>query len=135
MATKKKLKQIDESVENMVGICEQIANSLALEIDRENPEEVMGKMNELMNLLPSSAHAVSLAEMIYSEKIMQLTLDEQFRGLSATDKKYVFTGRAKREGYFVTLTERQNKALVHAIEGLRTIISYIKEQMRTMPSN
>lgn len=135
MATIKKLKQIDENVENLIGICEQIATSLALDIDRENPEEVMGKMNELMNLLPSSAHAVSLAEMIYSEKIMQLTLDKQFTGMTATDKKMIFAGRAKKEGYFVTLTERQNKALVHAIEGLRTIISYIKEQMRTLPSN
>lgn len=132
---KSRLKQIDENVENLVAICEQIATSLAMDIDRENPEEVMGKMNELMNLLPSSAHAVSLAEMIYSEKIMQLTLDKQFSGMTATDKKYLFAGRAKKEGYFVTLTERQNKALVHAIEGLRTIISYIKEQMRTIPGN
>jgi hypothetical protein len=63
---------------------------------------------------------------------MKLTEDNQWARLTATDKKMVFAGRAKDEIYYVTLTERQNKALTHSIDGLRSMLSYLKSEVNNL---
>ena len=117
------------SLERLKSITDFIGKALAEEFDRNNPDEVTGKIQELSALLGTSSEAYALAEMVYNQKIAELAESTQFAKLSATDKKMVFAGRAKSEIYYLTLTERQNKALCHAIEGLRSIISYIKQDM------
>lgn len=126
---------MDSSQQNLIKICDQIGGALALEIDNYNPAEILGKLNELTNLLSTSSHAVALAEMIYGEKLMQLTQDNQYSKLSATDKKMIFAGRAKNEIYYVTLTERQNKSITHSIDALRSMISYLKSELTNLPTN
>jgi len=126
---------MDSSQQNLESICDQIGNALSLEIDNSNPAEILGKLNELTNLLSTSSHAVALAEMIYSEKLMQLTENSQYVKLSATDKKMIFAGKAKKEIYYVTLTERQNKSITHSIDALRSMISFLKQEMQNLPTN
>jgi len=116
-------------------ICDQIGAALSQKIDHSNPDEILGKMNELTSLLGSSSEAVSVAEGKYNQKLMELAEDTQFAKLTATDKKMVFGGRAKLEIYYVTLTERQNAALTHGIDGLRSMLSYIKSEMQNLPQN
>jgi len=116
-------------IDNLKEICQQIGKALALEIDRSNGDEVAGKLQQLTTLLATSSHAVALAESLYAEKIMQLAEDNKYTGFSATDKKMIFGGRAKSEVYYVTLTTRQNSSLVHSIDALRSMLSYIKEEM------
>lgn len=134
MSTSRDVLKGDLGLEHLVDICEQIEQSLDLSIDRTNPDEVMGKIDQLVGVLQTSAHAVALAEMLYNRKIAQLVETPAYSKLSATDKKMIFAGRAQKELYYVDLTERQNKAVVHAIEALRSIISYIKEEMRNIQS-
>ena len=126
---------MDSSQENLIKICDQIGEALALPIDQSNPDEILGKLNSLTGLLPTSSHAVAVAEFIYGEKLMQLTLDNQYSKLSATDKKMIFAGRAKNEIYYVTLTERQNKSITHSIDALRSMISFLKSEMEHLPQN
>lgn len=123
------------TLENIKAISTQIGKELALKIDQDNPSEVMGKLNTLTSLLATSSHAVALSEALYSEKLMQLTEANTWAGLSATDKKMVFAGRAKEEIYYTTLCERQNRALTHAIDGLRSMLSFIKSEMNNIPSH
>jgi hypothetical protein len=88
--------------------------------------EALGlKIVTLSGLLGRSAEAVALADMVYNECLGALC--DQFKDskLSATDKKMIFAGRLKKEIYYTTLTERQNKALTHAIEGLRAVIGFL----------
>lgn len=126
---------MDNSQQALLEICMQIGEALALRIDESNPAEILGKMNELTNLLATSSHAVALAEMIYGEKLMKLTEDAQYLKLSATDKKMIFAGRAKNEIYYVTLTERQNKSITHSIDALRSMISFLKSELQNLPTN
>lgn len=125
----------NEHFENLKAICQQIGKEIALEIDKDNPQEVMGKLGTLTNLLATSSHAVALSEMLYSEKLMSLTEANTWVGMSATDKKMIFAGRAKNEVYYVTLADRQNKAIVHSIDALRSIISFLKNEMSHLPNN
>lgn len=113
---------------NLKNICQQIGAAISLEIDKSNPDEILGKLNSLTSLLGTSSHAVALAESLYAEKLMQLTEDNMWSKLTATDKRMVFAGRAKTEAYYVTLTERQNRALTHGIDALRSMISYLKAE-------
>jgi len=126
---------IDTSQDNLVKICDKIGTALAMEIDHSNPAEILGKLNELTNLLPTSSHAVALSEMIYAGKLSELINSTQYAGYSATDKKMVFGGRAKTEIYYVKLADRQNASLVHAIEALRSMLSYIKAELQHIPTN
>ena len=121
------------TIEQVKQITTQIGKAIAQQIDKDNPDEVVGKIAELSSLLASSSHAVALSEMIYNEKIAELAQSTAYAGMTATDKKMIFAGRAKTEIYYVTLAERQNKALTHQIDGLRSIISYLKSEMQNIP--
>lgn len=121
-------------LENLKAICDQIKKALSEEIDKDNPDELMGKLQVLSNLLATASHAVSLAKMVYAQKIMELTEDNQYRNLSATDKKMIFAGKAKNEGYFVDMTAKLSSSMVHTIEGIRSILSYKKQEMANLPS-
>lgn len=123
------------NLDNLKEICNQIGKAIALEVDKGNPDEILGKLGSLTSLLATSSHAVALAESLYAEKLMQLTEANTWAGLSATDKKMIFAGRAKSEIYYVTLTERQNRALTHGIDALRSMISYLKSELNNLQSN
>lgn len=117
------------SVERIKQMTDQIGKALAEEYDRTNPDEVSGKIQEFSALLALSSEAYALAEMVYSQKLMEIVEQYQTSMLSATDKKYILAGKAKEEARYVTLTERYNKALTHSLDGLRSILSALKTDL------
>lgn len=112
----------------------QIGKALSQSVDSNNPAEILGKIEELSTLLALSAHAVALSEKVYNERICELVGEYENSHLSATEKKLIFQGRAKEEIYYLTLSERQNKALVHKIDGLRSVLSYLKTELEKLQS-
>lgn len=122
------------SINQIKQITKQIGKAIAQPIDKDNPDEVAGKIAELSNLLASSSHAVALSEMLYNERLSELVQKNEYSNLNATEKKMLFAGLAKHEIYYCTLSERQNKALTHQIDGLRSIISYLKSEMQNISS-
>lgn len=108
----------------------QIGKAIGQKIDENNPEEIKGKIEELSSLLALSSHAVALSEKVYNLKVLYLM--DELEGYSATEKKMMIQGRASEEIYYLTLSERQNKALTHKIDGLRSILSYIKEELNKL---
>ena len=117
------------SVERIKQMTDQIGKALAEDYDRTNPDEVSGKIQEFSSLLALSSEAYALAEMVYSQKLMEIVEQYQTSMLSATDKKYILAGKAKEEARYVTLTERYNKALTHSLDGLRSILSALKTDL------
>lgn len=116
------------SLEKVKELTTQIGKAISEQIDKENGDEVTGKLMELSALQSSSSYAVSLSEMVYNEKIAELINDTQFSKLSATDKKMVFNGRAKNEIFYVDLAAAQLKSIHYSIEALRSILSYMKQE-------
>lgn len=121
--------------ENLKMICDQITSALSEQVDRANPDELTGKLQVLSSLLGTSAQSIATSERLYSIKLMELVEDTQWAKMTATDKKYLFAGKSSKEAELVTLCERLNKAIVHSIDSLRSILSFIKSEMQNLPNN
>lgn len=122
------------TIDQIKQITTQIGKAIAEKVDPTNPDEISGKLAELTNLLASSAHCVASSESIYSERIAELLESGRYDGLNTTEKKLIMAAKAKNEAYYVALSERQNKAITHSIDGLRSILSYLKSEMQNISS-
>ncbi|WP_437918557.1 hypothetical protein [Sphingobacterium sp. LRF_L2] len=107
-------------------ISEQIGRAIEQEIDRDNPDEVTGKLMELCALQATATYANALAEQLYNQKLSELVQKPEHAKLSATDKKMLFAGLASQEIYYMTLNERYIRNLSHSIEALRSVLSWKK---------
>lgn len=122
-----------ESIKKLEEYTVAIGKSLSMKIDLSNGDEIKGKADELQRQLALSCHCVALSELLYNEKLAALIEQDKYSGLSATDKKIVFAGQAKEEIYYLTLCERQNKAIEHSIKELITQLSYLKTEIQNLP--
>lgn len=109
---------------------EQIKSAIVPIEDITNCQEIMSKLNDLVQWMPSSASYVAVTERIYAEKISQLTLNKLYSGMSASDKKLIFNGIAGEEYELKILAERLNRALVHSSDSIRSMLSTVKEEMK-----
>jgi len=111
-------------------LTDEISKCLSLRVDRDNGDEVSGILQEFILIQDTASEAMSLASMVYAEKLSELYEDEKYSRLSATDKKAIIQGRASKEIYYVSLTERLSRSISHGIDGYRSILSDLKEQRR-----
>lgn len=95
----------------------------------EDPVGVADKLNSLSNLLGLSSECIAWARKYYDEKLGTLVMSPEFKGMSATDKKMFFAMKSSDEIYLVNYAESLNKDLHYCIESLRTLISYLKQEM------
>lgn len=114
---------------SLVQVTAQIGKAIEEEIDRDNPEELTGKLMELCALQSNASYAYALSEQLYNEKLAELVQDPKYSKLSATDKKMLFAGFAKEEIYYMTLNERYIRNLSHSIEALRSALSWKKSEL------
>ena len=98
--------------------------------DITNSQEIMTALNNLVQWMPSSASYVAATERMYAEKISELVMHRSYSQMSASDKKLLFNGLAKDEYELKILAERLNKAISHATDALRSMLSTIKEEMK-----
>lgn len=118
------------SLATLKRLTDEISKCLSLKIDRDNGDEVSGILVEFILIQDTASEALSLASMVYAEKLAELYEDEKYSKLSATDKKAIIQGRASKEIYYVSLTERLSRSISHGIDGYRSILSDLKEQRR-----
>lgn len=118
------------SLDTLKRLTDEVSKCLSLKIDRENGDEVSGVLQDFILMQSTASEAMSLASMVYAEKMASLYEDQQYSKLSATDKKAICQGRASKEIYYVSLTERLSRSLSHGIDGYRSILSDLKEQRR-----
>lgn len=121
-------------LERLEKITDAIQKVIIDPIDHNNGEQLSYKIAEYNNILGTSTEAVALAERVYNEAAGELVEKFLNSKILSTDKKMIFAGRLKMEQYYVTLTDRQNKALTHEIGGLRTILSYLKSEQANLPT-
>jgi hypothetical protein len=123
---------MDSNLQNIKKSCDQITDLMTEGYNRELGDEVSGKITEYNSLLARSANLVAEAEMYYNAELAKLCEQYQDSRLSATDKKMIFAGKLKDHIYYMTLSERLNRALTHSIEGLRSQLSFLKQEMQNM---
>jgi hypothetical protein len=107
----------------------QIVDQLTLAVSKEDLDGLAGYLVDLSNLLPNGALSVSTSEMIYNLKIGELVESQAYSGLSATDKKMVFQGKAAKEIALMTYSDNLNKSLSKRIEAIRSIMSLAKVEL------
>lgn len=119
-----------EKYNSLIEMLGSIEGELTVSVGHESGDEVSDSLSRLSSLLATSANCVAISEQIYNEKLgkVLLRLPEK---MSATDKKLILTGELSNEKFLVTTSERQNAALVHAIDAMRSLLSYIKEEMKS----
>lgn len=115
--------------EQIKRLCKMIGDAIGESIDRDNPEELTGKLMELSALQSNATYAYALAEQEYNAKIAELAQKDEYKRLTATDKKMIFAGLAKEEIYLLTTCERHIKNLSYSIEALRSALSWKKTEL------
>lgn len=111
---------------------EQIQSLIERQATIDSPIDVMEKLNDCVNVLGMSAELVAWTERKYNEKLSLLCLAKEYSKLSATDKKMVFAGALSNEIMFHTRAIELNKALARGIDAMRSILSYVKEEMKNI---
>lgn len=106
-----------------------IRDGIELDIDKDNLDELIGKINKLINLMGLSAEtkAVSIKELRQCELIAYAKYKSE--KLPPTVLKIVIDGEVADQRAKLEYADRLNAGLVHAIDGLRTIISLKKTEM------
>lgn len=105
-----------------------IGKSISQAVDKDNINEVAGKLMELAALQGNASYTLSVANMLVNEKNLELIEDTRYAGFSATDKKILFAGKAKNELFYRDLAEAQVKSLHYSIEAFRSLLSALKAE-------
>lgn len=108
--------------------CLAVRELMDTKIDRHNPDEVTGKLNDLSSIQGLIAEVLAQAERCYNRKA-GLILD-QIKNLKAGEQKLKLNSICADEIYFLRLSENYNKEIHYQIELMRTQISYLKEEKR-----
>ncbi|KGE14577.1 hypothetical protein [Sphingobacterium deserti] len=116
----------EKNLEKLIILVTQIGDAISQEIDRDNPDELLGKLQELAALQSTASYALALAEQLYNAKIASLLVSGLYIKYSATDRKQIFAELAKEELFYYNLIERFTKNISYSIESFRTMISYMK---------
>ena len=114
---------------DLEAIIETIDSCLTIQVDTNDGNAISTKIGECAALIGTSATAVALAEMIYNEKLGE-ELEEINPKLNATSVKMILQGKLSNELFWLKYAERQNSALVHAIDGYRSMLSFLKEEIK-----
>ena len=115
----KKVKEMLETIEAIIQV----------KVDPSNPEEIIGHLNEVCAIQSNASYCQAEAERLLSQRMMELVEKVEYRSMTATDKKFLFTGKCRDLTFLVTYSERLSRNLSHKIDGLRSMLSFLKAEM------
>jgi len=100
-----------------------------------NPEEMTERLSTLMAYLSRTGEMLAKAKKILrSRKTSEINNTiisiAKAAHLSASVQNALLDSICEEESYFVDWIERLNKTCTHQMDGLRSLISYEKEEMR-----
>lgn len=107
-------------------MCERIATTLATTVNHEDGNEVAFQLVELNSLLGTSAGV--LARLFHRREAAKLAVLESIGDTKITASLQRDLVNAKCAGYGAAheFAERLNSALVHSIDALRSVLSWLK---------
>ena len=100
-----------------------------------NPEEIQERIVTIMPYLALSGEMLAEAKKLLrrkksSEISKTIIAIAKESCLSATVQNALLDSIAEEESYLVDMLERLNRSCTHQIDGLRSLLSYAKEEMR-----
>lgn len=118
-----------KSLQKLSIMVTQIGEAIEQQIDRDNPDEVLGKLQELASLQSTASYCLATAKQLYNTKIATLLISDFYKGYTATDRKTIFLELAKEELFLLNLIDRFVANISHSIESLRSILSFKKHEL------
>lgn len=106
-----------------------IRTALDLHVGEGDPGGMMEKINKLSSLMGLSAECYANAEYNYNRRMLEAMNDYKDRDYNTTEKKYMITGECAKEIQLMTLAEHYSKKMDKVIEGLRSTLSFLKEEL------
>ena len=105
-----------------------IQTSLEITVQQE-PSALMERLNELSSLLGTSAQVLSSYQFhVDTARLNAVTIAKR-EGYSGNMAKDFIEGTCAEIRAEMKLAERQNAALVHSIESVRSILSFTKSEL------
>jgi hypothetical protein len=128
MSNINKLEHTEEEVRGLISGYEAL---LTKAVNTSDIFEVREHLYELMKALADSCKWLAYChKLVLNEKMKQtIHILNEYKSLSATDKKSIIEGRCSKTIALYTYSERINKALTHSVEGCRSILSELKEEL------
>ena len=93
-------------------------------------ECLFNELDVLLQWLARSAELVSIAESEFKQKLGKTIIENMSKEISTNLLLKIAEGKCGKELQKYRRIERQNAGLVHAIDGIRTLLSYQKETMK-----
>lgn len=103
--------------------------AIELEIDKDNLDELISKINRLINLIGLSAEVKARA--IKDLRTAELIAYAKYKSekLSPNVMKIVIDGETAEQKAKLEYVDRLNAGIAHALDGLRTIVSLKKTEL------
>jgi len=109
-----------------------IREIMDIKVVLDNPTGVAEKLENMQGMAGLSAECIAWARKRYDEKLKFLTMNKAYKDFSPTDRKIIFGGEASEEIFLVNYAESLNKDYHYSIEALRTLISYLKQELNSI---
>ncbi len=107
-----------------------IGKFLSEKANLEDPAGVLQRLNDAASLMGTSSYNTAEMERIFVTK--KGILADEYKSYGATTAKNIIEGKMAEEIYYKALIESQDKSLHYLIESLRTMISYLKNEMNAI---
>jgi len=126
-----------EEINNSLIAIEMTAN---MKCDPSEPSSLMFKLNSISNHMGLASRCFSEAEMLYILKLSSAICGEMvkkksgiiFMSLSVMERKCILEGICAVEKELMARSEKLYSSLVHISENLRTLTSFVKEEIKKL---
>lgn len=108
---------------------EQIGFAINEDYCRDDPDEVLGKLQELASLQGTASYCLAVAKQLYNKKNADLITEGFHNKYSPSDRKIIFLKLAADELFYLNLIERYVANISHSIDSLRSILSFKKHEL------
>ena len=109
---------------------ESIRSAMDIVASLDNPQGIAEKLENLSNITGLSAECIAHSRRHLDKRLQMLVLNKAYKDYSASDKKMIFAGEASEEIFCVNYSESINKDVHYELEALRSLLSYLKEEMK-----
>lgn len=109
-----------------------IRRQLDIPVAQGDPVGAMEKLEKLGGIMGLSAECHANAERLYNQRLADLVQENASSPLNTTDKKLLFQGKLAEEIHLMTLAEQYSKKIDKSIEALRSVLSYLKQEIRNV---
>ena len=111
-------------------VAQQIKDALELVVPSDQPQAICDKINELTMLTGSAAALQANAKKALLKKELELLKSHQSEGLQASVLMRLIQAESYEESAWLCYAERLSAGIAHSMDGLRSELSYLKEEIR-----